>query len=218
MADSFPAQDNQQDQAFEQQINRALDSYLPQPRAGLEQRILARTQTIAPRPAWLRPRFAILAASAVAACAVAAILLGTPRSVSTPHNARNAVAAKAPQSQPNKTAPARSAPAHLAALTPKPAATRKSHSAPHEPSESNLPHLAVFPAPEPPTPQEQELATFAAHYPKLLQQAFRPMPEPKPEPITIRPVQIKPITIQPLSIKQLNHQQNPILHHPENAQ
>lgn len=223
MANNLYPQNNSADRDLDQQLDRALESYLPQPRAGLEQRILAHAQTLSPRPPWLRPRFALIAASALAAAALVAIFLAAPPPTSAPRNA-NAVASKVSLSHPAEPAPTAAptaAPTTTALLTPKPTpkltAIRKPHHTSHTPSESNLPHLAVFPAPAPPTPQEQELAEFAARYPKLLQEAFKPIPKATAEAITIQPIQIKPLSIAPLSVARDNHQQSPIPHHPENA-
>lgn len=98
----------------------------------------------------------------------------------------------------------------------KPTPIRRRHRKIHSPSESNLPQLAVFPAPAPPTPQEEELAIFAARYPKLAREAFKPITMPKTKPIVIQPIQIKPITIAPLSIAKLDSTQPAVPHQPEN--
>lgn len=223
MANNFHPQNNSADCDLDQQLDRALESYLSQPRAGLEQRILARAKSIPPRSFWLQPRFAFLAVSAVAACALAASFLAMPGKQSAPRRA-NAVVSKASPSHPAAPPPApaaTAAPTATALLTPKPTpkltAIRKPHHTPHTPSESNLPRLAVFPAPAPPTLQERELAELAVRHPKLLQEAFKPIPKAKAEPITIQPIQIQPITIKPLSVAQNDHHQSPISHHPENA-
>lgn len=221
MANNFLPQNNPRNHNLDQQLDHALQSYLPQPRAGLEQRILARAQTVTPRRIWLQPRSAYIAASVLAACVIAAIFLAMPGRIATSHS-RNVVASKILPSQPVKTAPVQPVPTNRATFATlpvtQPIMVRKSRHAPPTPSESNLPRLAVFPAPAPPTPQEEELAMFAARYPKLLVEAFKPMPSANPAPITIQPIQIKPLTIAPLSVAQLDHQQSPISHRPENAQ
>lgn len=219
MANNHTSQSNSPEHNLDQQLDHALESYLPQPRAGLEQRILAHTQTITPRPTLLRPRLAFLAASMLAASALLAILFAMPGNIPAPRSTNTVASTSAPpksqKAQPPKERPA---PANLAALESKPVVQhqpiRKPHRARYTPQDTNLPYLAVFPAPAPPTPQEQELADLAARYPNLLEQARKPMFTAGPQILIIKPIHIQPLKIAPLSIAKLNPQPN----HPENAQ
>jgi hypothetical protein len=181
-------------------LDSALASYAePGPDAGLEKRILARVSNEAAtnaRRRWLPWAFAIPVAACVVVLALFASGLLARHSRETLRPGESATRAHAPAviaAQPE------SLPVRIANRGERMTRTRASISKAATQPEQNaagvvpLPKLEVFPTPQPLTPAEQELASYAANAPVPERQSLIEANKQSEAPLRIAAIHIPPL-------------------------
>jgi hypothetical protein len=175
------------DEEFDRLIDAGLSKYA-EPRAGIEQRVLAaiaaEREGLARRPAW---RMWALGLSG-AACVLIGLLIAV-RFANKPHThdvqtAHATAPAAAPHAVPRTTRPQ-----HPAMRTATPASSR-AHRPVHPQS---LPKKDIFPTPQPLNPEMQALVTYLAHAPEKDRQQLAEFQAQQDAPIRIPPIHITPV-------------------------
>lgn len=168
-------------------IDSALRDYA-EPRAGLEQRMLARVSGEAERPSPRRWIWAALVAPVVAALILLAYFVPTP-----------------PHSHPEQMAHAPAVvPTTPVAITPAAPESRNVGSPSHTPRRGKItnralsesiarPKLDIFPTPETLSPGEQALIRFAAQAPEADRKALVAAQQRVDEPLNISAIHIPPL-------------------------
>jgi hypothetical protein len=175
------------DDKLDQILDDALANYISQPRAGLEQRVLASVRADAGgERRWLRWSLVVGAA----ACLVIAVLLFTHSSAPKAEVARvtstPSTVVSVPTTQPNLAAKSEPARKH---------AVRNRTTTPSVRPEP-LPKLAQFPTPSPLTADEDALLGLVR---TAKPETIQALSQQKAEPLSIAKIQIEEIQIEPLS-------------------
>lgn len=188
---------------LDQQLDGALQRYVVEPSAGMEQRLMASMRAAATHEHRRTWRAGMIWASGLALTAGMVLLV-----TGAPHSARTAVRSSATRIAAVAPTPVSRGPRiAIPAKDPQLLAVRVPQRAGRPES---LPKLAVFPAPVPLSPQERALERLAAE-PKLAAEVLQPAPALK-----IAPIEIKPLEIAPLQVAQLGPNRNEALQPPEN--
>jgi hypothetical protein len=185
------------------ELDRLIDSELTryaEPRAGLEQRILARVEAEYLPRSWFFRRGQRWALAGAAAMAIV-LAIGIP--LSTHHETSVNTAGVARPSRkpvyPTTTVPDTHVETPHSKRTAETAqnATRRSKST--EVSEhARQPKLDVFPAPQPLSAQEQTFVELATHLPKAERERLLSDPKGQDAPLEISSIKISPITMPDL--------------------